>query len=892
MAQFDIGTFASITGNGGGAAAAVGGAFGVPDCLIDLASGALASLIPSPILAVIQLQIEQARAAARAAIKKIFKWLASITGIIEYDTESGTLQFKSISSLGAIDSGLEILGSIGAFIEAINVAVADAINIYNNIEGQIQDIVDCLQKFKDIQDFKKGPSASQGSPIVFEAEFDAAKLKFDAVNDYINKTTDAINNINSILAERKADPSLEPEFNDALADILEGTGFNIGSPEDPGLQDDTFRLVFGPPKSSDGQFLLSVDGLYYDAQSGGLDPVLVTIQKDIDPGDVWKYDFDPNLGGKGQQISLNSINKFVDNIFDPNLIDDSAPLQEHYDADHFLQVLNQQKSKHSQDLKGQITSLETEFGVDSSIVLNFKQSIISQISSHEEKINKRKKQIEIAVKVPAAYGGGTLAFEKGKVPINDFSFLEEYKLGVDLELQKSLVFDQADVVGIVLPVKPKFVKSSQKSESISFNHLTVPKVGKGQIIYTGSGTQDPIVLSLTDEIETDKLFAIYNFLETKTVLPSSTDFLLTNCATEDTYNNGKLVSTNSAKIFVSGLGIPYFEGVVNNKTSDTSAVESLGSFVKLPGTDEFRNLTYSPSGFSIDFWTHVPNITDGDQGWLSGTTSSLTKVILGCENIGAKSGVNQFDYQGDLKDLDYLANEKGDSFVRGMLMGFTRDRRITQDDTGFSNNNSLNDPVSSLSFFVAPTISRDLSSASWINSDDCQNTTNYFKLNVDLHSTDIGNVSSQFIHMNVSVEPEKDLVSVYCDGSLVTTSSMQSVFGSTDNRPPSLPTLAKENSFQYSSNTVVGPDTVKQGPLLDTVTAGEVQLKFTPWIVGGGFTDGNSLYGNFLGGDRGGITSGLRGHLGSLKFYSKPLDSSEVLKNYNAQKGFFKNIQI
>jgi hypothetical protein len=121
---------------------------------------------------------------------------------------------------------------------------------------------------------------------------------------------------------------------------------------------------------------------------------------------------------------------------------------------------------------------------------------------------------------------------------------------------------------------------------------------------------------------------------------------------------------------------------------------------------------------------------------------------------------------------------------------------------------------------------------------------------------------------------------------------MQSVFGSTDNRPPSLPTLAKENSFQYSSNTVVGPSTVKQGPLLDTVTAGEVQLKFTPWIVGGGFTDGNSLYGNFLGGDRGGITSGLRGHLGSLKFYSKPLDSSEVLKNYNAQKGFFKNIQI
>jgi len=46
------------------------------------------------------------------------------------------------------------------------------------------------------------------------------------------------------------------------------------------------------------------------------------------------------------------------------------------------------------------------------------------------------------------------------------------------------------------------------------------------------------------------------------------------------------------------------------------------------------------------------------------------------------------------------------------------------------------------------------------------------------------------------------------------------------------------------------------------------------------------------GGERGGVTSGLRGHVGSLKFYSKPLDSTEVKKNYEAQQGFFKNIRI
>ena len=37
--------------------------------------------------------------------------------------------------------------------------------------------------------------------------------------------------------------------------------------------------------------------------------------------------------------------------------------------------------------------------------------------------------------------------------------------------------------------------------------------------------------------------------------------------------------------------------------------------------------------------------------------------------------------------------------------------------------------------------------------------------------------------------------------------------------------------------------------------------------------------------------SGLRGHLGSIKFYSKPLNSGEVLKNYNAQKDVFENMQ-
>ena len=112
---------------------------------------------------------------------------------------------------------------------------------------------------------------------------------------------------------------------------------------------------------------------------------------------------------------------------------------------------------------------------------------------------------------------------------------------------------------------------------------------------------------------------------------------------------------------------------------------------------------------------------------------------------------------------------------------------------------------------------------------------------------------------------------------------------------------------------------------------------FTPWIVGGGWTDGlpltasatnsslgakfknirvnlneigvdstsyvastgktdyivdlSSVQGGFSGPSNG-LYSGLGGHLGSLKIYSKPLSNSEALKNYNAHKTFFDNVEI
>ena len=903
MASFDLETFLKVQGQTGtGAFQALGMSYGMPSCMLNLAAGAL-NLLPSSVLSDIQSKISDGKAKANEDTVAVFKKLSGKTGILEFDTETGLLKFGSDTAWMGIDNDdnqtkNNLAGLLGAFQYAASYG-AQIYQNYNNIADQINSITDCLDKFNKMQSFQSGNSADEKATLspeeaeqLFDSVYSGDKARLESAAEFIKKCDSKIFEINDILQARANDPSLEPKLlnSSELDPFLDDTNFERFSPEDPGQdadQDEVFRLTYGPPITTDGQYVLTSDGLYYDSQTGGLDPIFLAISGIVPLGDRWTYDYDPNLGGKGQAVSIKSLNQFTDNMFDPERVDDSKGMQTYYDADHFLSVLKQQRDKHVYDLSSDLTTFIADFGENSSIVKNQRNLIISDIANHNNKINRRKKQIEVAVKAPQVYGEETEPrFPPGEVPINDFSYLADYNLEVDFEKQNNLIFNQADVEGIVLPINAKFAGTTPTPPSITFEQLKVPTVGKGSILYSPSSTDAGTVLSLNDQIVYNDLFAIYNFLETKVELPSSTNFQITNCATENMYNNAQLVATqgNQRNIFVSGLGIPFLEGIVQNKSSDPTAASALGSFVKLPDTAEFRDLTYSSNGFTLECWAHVPDITNGGVGWLSATASSLTKAIIASENVGVKAGASAVDHTGSVRDLDYLRNSRGDDFVRGMVCGFTRDRRITQENTGYSNNNYDNDPVSSLSFFIAPTQSRDATAASWINNDDCQDVTTFHKMKVDLSATGFGNVSSQFVLIDITCDPVNDEIKMFADGSLVATSSVAEVFGTEIGVPPSLPNFKKDNSFEYSSTTVDGPDILKQGPLLNTF--------YTPWIVGGGYTDGMYLNGNFMGGDRGGMTSGLRGHLGSLKFYSRPLDNDEVLKNYKAQQGFFKNIKI
>jgi hypothetical protein len=788
MASFDLETFAKVQGQtGAGILPSLGMAYGLPSCILNLGAQAL-NLLPTSVLANIQSEVQSGKAKANEVTKEVFKKLSLNTGITEFDTETGTFKFQSDSAwLGIDNDDKQKKSNLAGLLGALQYASSFGAQVYQNVtsaKNEIDAILNCIDKLSTLQNFKSGNSSEEKAALPPEPNgaYEAEKAKLQEAGDFIQAANETIAIINDILAARAADPSLEPKFLDSaeLDQFLNDTTFDRTTLEDPGLEDDdVFRLTYGPPITTDGLYVLTNDGLYYDSYEGGLDPVYLAISGIVPVGDAWKYDYDPNLGGKGQAISLGALDKFTDNIFDPNKIDDSRGLQHYYDQDHFLAVLKQQRDKHVYDLSSDLNGFISEFGEGTSIVTNQRNLIMSEIANHNTKMNRRKKQIEVAVKAGQIYGGLTSPeFPPGEIPINDFSYLQKYNLSVDLEKQKALVFQQADVDGIVLPLETKFVKAAQpKPASLSFNQLKVPTVGKGGILYSPSSTNAGTVLSLTDQVVADGLFAIYNFLDTSLELPSSINFNVTNCATENMYNNAQLVGTSKQSIFFSGLAIPYLEGIVKNKSTDPAGASALGSFVKLPDTPEFRDLTYSSTGFTVECWAHVPNITDGALGWASGSSpgtpspSSLTKVLFGCENTGNNPNVSAINHLGEIRDLDFLKNQRGGEFVRGMLCGFTRDRRITQVSASFSNNNYDNDPVSSLSFFIAPTQARDSSSASFINNDECQDYETFYKMKVDLSATDFGNVSSQFVLIDIACEPIKVLAHHYLHSRKITVSN-------------------------------------------------------------------------------------------------------------------------
>lgn len=901
MALFDTKTFFYNAGRGEDPVTSLGAAFGMPACLISLTSD-LINLLPNSVLQPMRNSTQDGITAADDAIKGALASLGFLDGIIEYDTETGTFRLVTDSSRNGLDgeSG-DDLNSIGGFLGAAFQAAASAGRLYNNYEStldQINAISDCIQSYSDYLNYTGGAKATERADLQSSNPADYSDLmrQYDIVRRDIQEATnfrddalDLLNRIDEVLQARAENPALEPVFTLDYADVLSGTNLPIESPPPPDKIEEIFRLKFGPPISKTGKFILSIDGLYFDSQTSGLIPALVELEKrksNLENSILWKLNFDPNIGGRGKQINLETLKSYVDTILDPNIVNESNFISQYYDKDEVLSNLIGQKNRRVFDLSSQIVQLK-EQEVSEILISNLKQVMLSEASHHQQKINKRKKQIELAVIMPSIYKNEIVYNPGDEIPINDFSYLQGINYKLDIEKQKSLILSQNEVSGVVLPLNVKYVQQIDQPEKIILDHLLINTMGIGAIVADGSGLMAP-ELTITDTIQKDKLIALYNLLKFEVVEPSSTSFKLNNSSDFSFRLDAQLVGQEKNRIFSKGVGIAYLEGITKNSSVQPTVPSSVGSYIRLPEQKELQDLLYSKQGATFEAWIYAPGLDNEVAGYNTDGVSSLYRLILANENTGIQSISQQ------QSDILGIRNKKDSDVCKGLIFGFTRDRRLTKDEN--PSNNSSDNKVEEACLVLAPTQSFNGSSIGFINksydlTDSCFGASSLwysmrYPLSGSVNGVSLSSCNDEFCQITLTLNPTNNLISFYCDGQLLSASSYNEVFGIDPSKGYiNIPTIKLNNSFEYSRSSMssVNVPELKAGPKLDQY--------FTPWIIGGGYTDGMQT-GNFMGGQYGGIISGLRGFIGGIKFYSKPLSNQEVLSNFNASKNFFKNIDI
>lgn len=896
---FNTQNFLQSAGQGQSPIQSIGAGFGIPSCMLNLTEELL-SLIPSPILNAMNLGVTQGAETAASVIRDIKRWLLSWFGIGTYTDENG----ETVYYLESFRNGVSPASLLDTISQFVGFATGFAGAIYNEAQalaGLYDEVADCIAQFELSRKVGKGYEE-----FVNDGDIENFSSRYRAQVDTINATQARLDEfialqgrIKSVLAARLENPDLEPELRPEAIDLLRGLGFRIAPSVLETKREELIRLAYGPPESKKGKFVLSVDGLYYDSQTSGITPVLTDLyskKESLEANLNWKLDQDPNLGGRGKEFTSTSFKTYINTILDDNVIDDTVALKDFYEEDEILQDLIGQKNRRIFDVSAQLK--EAVEGVSSiAIIENLRQALLSESSHFMPKINKRKKQIELAVKMPVIYKNKSL-YMPGEIPVNDFSYLEGINFELDVGRQRKLTLNQEDVSSVVLPLQVKYVQQLPTSDEVVFDHLILNSVGVGAIASDMSGIVPP-QLTLNQSIETDKLVALYNLLKFNIEEPSSTVYSLRNSSELGDYANAQIVGTNEETVFNQGVGIPYLQGITKHSQSNTKIPSSIGSYIKLPAISELQDLFYNRGGCTFESWVYAPNLSS-NSGYNDSSVSGLYRLILANENTGLSiTGTKQ-------NDILTLTRDSTNDTVKGMIFGFTRDRRFTSNQAP-SNNNSDN-PASAGYIIIAPTQSYDLSSVGFINksfdiAQNCYDTSNvWYSLKYPINSVVNGVASStgsnetwsvafssctnQFCQIAFTLDQQNNLISLYCDGRLMTTSTFTDVFGldSTKNLI-SIPTTKKSNSFEYNSINLdsTAPAQLKAGPKNDEY--------FTPWIVGGGYTDGYKN-GNFMGGTYGGIISGLKGHIGGIKVYSKPLTAQEILNNYNAGKNFFKNIKV
>tara|TARA_R110000765_G_scaffold10279_3_gene32026 strand:- start:5073 stop:7925 length:2853 start_codon:yes stop_codon:yes gene_type:complete len=704
--------------------------------------------------------------------------------------------------------------------------------------------------------------------------------------------------------------------------------------EDPPM----FDFTYGPPVSEDGIFILSEDGLYYDSIKGGIPEVsgVVIASKN------WDLRYAPNIGGKGKTYNNDNLRNVSDNVFAADYTTSSYDENIYYETDEVLRLVQTNKQVHLDLIRGQINDLiASGVSESSAAMVNHYNNIGAIAAMYAERTSKRKKQLQLVSifgtdeyshteqnhpDKDLGLGNGILIHNEGtslkpewhpveRIPINDFSFLKGTGAGTTVEQQESILLFSEDLDDIILPITPNFSRPTSQPYSY-LDNFTISPIEEGVFPYNDgdsnvSSTANTI-LSLTNSVVQSGMILNYNFLSPKVTSASSSDFDVVDegPSRADVYN-GQLVASSTASVFPSGIAIPFLTGT------------SGGSYVRLPNnitpnglnqthlTQDINNLFYPANrtydsntekggGVSFDFWIHMPDLVFTD--------SHRYKLVAACENSGGNqnTGSRQLDVNSNRTLLSGLMDT---SKVHGMIMGF-------RDKGGISNPQGLE-------FGIWPTVSQNRNDGEFGHSiviaEDIDNDELGVTLasSIELEGTSIIDASGTFLHMAVVFDFKSDTLNIYADGVLLKSRGIKSSFDMQESNSlniPSFTTSGDNLTSSWQSSGDVGPN----------VGASALGLGFTPWILGGGFSDtiprttyGGSLLGTrdpgFLGynsnkhygsppasqhspnlgsGANPSPTSGLDGFLGSFKLYSKALSNNEVRTNFKVQKGFFKNIKI
>tara|TARA_R110000824_G_scaffold9681_5_gene42988 strand:+ start:190 stop:3360 length:3171 start_codon:yes stop_codon:yes gene_type:complete len=566
-----------------------------------------------------------------------------------------------------------------------------------------------------------------------------------------------------------------------------------------------------------------------------------------------------------------------------------------------------------------------------------------------------------------------------RIPLNNFSYLKSSD--IPLAVQRKLTLFSEDLDTIIAPYQARYVVAPDAPDNFT-EALAVDMIGYGDWVHRESSGSissiTPSYKSLTDDIVSDNLIGCYNFLDPEAVTqPSGTLYGLNNAAEGSPRLDGKLVGYSPSFVFPSGVGTAYMGGTLFDEEAklDSSWEDVKGSYVRLPnitkeyeefrtpynGSKELDNLFYTSSGVSLDFWTYVPTLTTGL------TSFHRYRLIFSNENSGpvVNDYVNAAITAKDIKTFG-LSQPRAQTTSRtvGMMIGY-RDRGAP---TG--NGSTKDTSPSGLEFIISPTVSQNQyytenPTASWGHSVCIAETWDGTSLapasgdtsEVGMYITSavrteagsgVGDVSGSFMHFNISFDYSRNETRVTLDGKHLVTSSISDVLGMA---PQHLQTpTAVKMDLRDTSQSIVYNNPTKESFLGNNIYDEYVTPErlafpvFTPWIIGGGYTDncpsiagtanrpmgflgsntnntyqGTTMgeptvsesigtYGDFLIGQHtpplsnaaGGSSgsrfriprSGLDGYVGSFKIYTKPLSTTEAKANFDSQKGFFKNILL